>query len=947
MRFWGWILRIVVVALGICLFMLQSEYAKKSILEFFLNQPLKYSSLKVDVQGVRGLFPFQFEVGSMDLKSTEGLVAGLKDVIAVWSVPSLLAGHVKFDVEMKNQLAGEVVYNINKHALFVGLKGDGLVLGNQAALKSVIVDLPELTLVKGTVVAIFHDANMPTTLSMQLEEMVDDRMKVNDILLVGNGIDGKGSAIFYPKQDNWEGNAEVSIKDLAHHQSRFSQDIGGSADINFQKQLGGQLLVDATFKQFHYGRNQIKLLELQHLMKKAKHHKVTLQGQDALINNIPLTHVSASGFLEDYKGKFDIVGRGPKTIAFDAQGTMALSSDDTSAIKVIINRAQLHHQMHQFHIKKPATIVWNENGLRVDQIWLAVGEGALILQELNIENEMIVGNLLINQLPLTILRVFNPDWVASGSLSGKGYVKNTTSRPEVELSVRGKALQWGALDKNSHKSFQKPLSIDLVSEFKMKQGQLNWQIKLGSEQVFQLNTQGILSVEGWYPTQESTLEGMLKGQGDVGMIARILQNGDLISGKASFDLAAKGTINNPKINGHISVTNGVYENAAFGTFIRNIKLQGNAVNDAITFTSITGQDNAKGRVTGHGFIKLTSFFHPEVDLQLQLDKLIVVQNDEISGKASGSLKLQGALFGETNKAAKISGDVVLQPLEIHLEDHVEKVVTIQLLEKKKDGKYETPKEHGQHVEVQRDSVPIPLDIILRSLGNIYIRGYGLDAQWKGEMRALGVLSDPYLVGSLTLVRGKLDLLGKPLKLTEGKIGYTENPKNDPLLAIVGTREVGEITAIMSIDGHASDPKITFSSTPALPQEEVLARLLFGRGVESMSVTQSLLLANALSAFKGKNNLNFTDKIRTAFGLDVLEFKERKPSEGDEYQSATQMVSVGKQITEKVYLSLDQSVSGDSGTSATLQYDVTPSLKIEADVGGDVNAGVGFAWVKKY
>jgi autotransporter translocation and assembly factor TamB len=115
----------------------------------------------------------------------------------------------------------------------------------------------------------------------------------------------------------------------------------------------------------------------------------------------------------------------------------------------------------------------------------------------------------------------------------------------------------------------------------------------------------------------------------------------------------------------------------------------------------------------------------------------------------------------------------------------------------------------------------------------------------------------------------------------------------------------------------------------------------------MSVTQSLLLANALSAFKGKNNLNFTDKIRSAFGLDVLEFKERKAPDGDDFTSASQLVSVGKQISDKVYLSVDQSVSGDGGTTATVQLDMTPSLKIEADVGGDKNTALGFSWVKKY
>ena len=41
------------------------------------------------------------------------------------------------------------------------------------------------------------------------------------------------------------------------------------------------------------------------------------------------------------------------------------------------------------------------------------------------------------------------------------------------------------------------------------------------------------------------------------------------------------------------------------------------------------------------------------------------------------------------------------------------------------------------------------------------------------------------------------------------------------------------------------------------------------------------------------------------------------------------------------------MSGEGGTVAKVQFDVTPTLKIEADVGGDKNSGLGFAWVKKY
>jgi translocation and assembly module TamB len=376
-------------------------------------------------------------------------------------------------------------------------------------------------------------------------------------------------------------------------------------------------------------------------------------------------------------------------------------------------------------------------------------------------------------------------------------------------------------------------------------------------------------------------------------------------------------------------------------------MQGSANNQLLTLSSITGRDNAKGQVTGSGSLKLASLLTPEIDISLKLHKFIFAQNDEITGRGSGTLNFKGVLGSEDAKRAAITGDIIIKPIEIRLEDHTEKMVTIQLLEKKKDGTYQTSKEKQKQVEKERSTVQIPLNIKLTSPEDIFVRGYGFDARWKGDMYAKGTLFDPYLVGDITLVRGKFDLLGKPLKLTEGKISYTEHPKNDPMMAILGSREVGEITAMMRIEGHASKPSITFSSSPALPQEEVLARILFGRGIESISVTQSLMLASALSTFKGKNNLNFTDKIRTAFGLDVLEFKEKKSADDDSFQSSSQQVSVGKQLTDKIYLSLDQSVSGDSGTSATVQLDVTPSLKLEADVGGNTNTGVGFSWVKKY
>lgn len=946
MKFWGWILRIVVVALGICLFMLQSQYAKKTILEYFLNQPVKNSSLNVEVVGVRGLFPFQIEVASLVLRNKEGPIAALHDVQATWSVLDLMMQDIKFFVSMKNQLGGVVIYHINKHALLITLQGDGYNIGQNGLLKSLVIDLPELKLVKGLVIAKVEKEKLPIAITVRLEEVNDDLLLVKDITISGQDMMGEGNGGIYSKQDSWEGDVSLAIKDLSSYSSWFANDIAGSATLTCRKKLNQPFNLNLQLGQFHYNHFSAQLMNLQAEIKESNKHW-TMQSQGVILNNIPLTQLTANGQFDDKQGDFNFTGKGPNNISLYLQGDYLFPLQETSLKEITLNRAELSHPQHQLILSKPVSVKWNEKFVHMPLLIVNARGGSMTIQDFLVNNTVLSGNIIIDRLPLSILSLVYPDTSLVGYLSGKGKLHGTVELPEGELSLDAKELHLGNVSKSQQKKPLYGLNTDVSATLKLSQGLLGWQAKLTSKNMVTLTSQGSLSVHPWFPTQTSSIEGSIKGQADMGLISALIQNGDLIRGQLLVDLTTKGQLQSPTLYGRFSVSNGLYENAAFGTLIRNIVIQGSANNQALTVSNISGRDNAKGQITGSGSLKFASLLSPEIDIRLKLDKFIFAQNDEITGKTTGTLHLQGALGSSDAKRASITGDLIIQPIEIRLEDHTEKMVTIQLLEKKKDGSYQTSKEKQKQVEVEHSTVQIPLDIKLTSPADIFVRGYGFDSQWKGNMWAKGTLFDPYLVGEITLVRGKFDLLGKPLKLTEGRVSYTEHPKNDPLMSIVGSREVSDITASMRIEGHASKPSITFSSSPALPQEEVLARLLFGRGVESMSVTQSLMLANALSSFKGKNNLNFTEKIRSAFGLDVLEFKEKKSEDDDQHQGTSQQVSVGKQLTDKIYLSLDQSVSGDSGTSATLQLDVTPSFKLEADVGGNTNTGVGFSWVKKY
>ena len=88
--------------------------------------------------------------------------------------------------------------------------------------------------------------------------------------------------------------------------------------------------------------------------------------------------------------------------------------------------------------------------------------------------------------------------------------------------------------------------------------------------------------------------------------------------------------------------------------------------------------------------------------------------------------------------------------------------------------------------------------------------------------------------------GTFNLVGKTLDFSDGTIGLDGSGKLDPTLDFTATNITGDTTSTLTIGGYASDPKFTLSSTPPLPQDEILARLLFGRSTSGLGVFPSLI-----------------------------------------------------------------------------------------------------------
>ena len=239
----------------------------------------------------------------------------------------------------------------------------------------------------------------------------------------------------------------------------------------------------------------------------------------------------------------------------------------------------------------------------------------------------------------------------------------------------------------------------------------------------------------------------------------------------------------------------------------------------------------------------------------------------------------------------------------------------------------------------RDGTPrrnegLALDITVRAERRIFVRGRGLDAELGGSLRLTGFTSNVIPAGSFELIRGRLDILGRRLDLTEGTIALEGD--FTPTVRIVATTPTEGGTVSIVVDGPISEPVITFESEAGLPEDEVLAQLLFGRSLDSLTPLQAVRLASAVASLTGRGG-GFLGNLRDNFGLDDLDVTSR--------EDGTVALRAGRYLTENIYS--DVTIDAEGEAEINLNLDVTDSLTARGRLNASGETGIGLFYERDY
>lgn len=406
-----------------------------------------------------------------------------------------------------------------------------------------------------------------------------------------------------------------------------------------------------------------------------------------------------------------------------------------------------------------------------------------------------------------------------------------------------------------------------------------------------------------------------------------------LNGTADYDLQLSGPLALSSLAGRIST-----RDARFTIPNQGLAIEG--ISADITLDQSKAQVSMQGRVVSGGTVQVSGavgLSAPYVAaVQADLSQVQFRDPRLFETSATGTIGLQGPLTG----GAVVSGRLNLGPTELRVPNpsgtsyadlpglqHVNEPPAV----------FKTRANAGM-VASESDGKTaggdFGLDLQIIAIDRIFVRGRGLDAELGGALRLQGSTLNVVPQGRFDLIRGRLDILGKRLNLDEGLISL--QGAFDPYLRFAASTQTGDVTANIAIEGQASAPELTFTSTPELPQDEVLALILFGKEINSISPLQAVRLAAAISTLTGRGG-GLGDSVRKGLAVDDLDVTTTD-------EGATE-ARVGKYLSENIYSEVTADSEGN--TQINLNLNISRSITARGRLGSDGETGLGLFIERDY
>jgi translocation and assembly module TamB len=635
----------------------------------------------------------------------------------------------------------------------------------------------------------------------------------------------------------------------------------------------------------------------------------------------------------DYRG-----GSGHVGLAADGRSGVPFTLAGDAAVSPDLIRVTGQGSIDRIAIKLagPATVQRHGDDYRLTPVTLVLPQGRLELAGTYGKGASLTARL--QDVDVGVLQALAPDLVVGGRASG---VIEATLPSGGALPTGRAQLAIANVTRTSPTTVSEPVDVEVLGALTQGGADVHALVRRRGAVIGRLQARlapiaGAPSEPWLQRLKAAPLSGGLRYDGPAEALWGLSGvAGQTLSGPIAIGADISGRFDRPEIAGVVRAQALRYENASLGARIDDIALDGRFTGDRLEIARLTGKAGS-GTLSGSGYADLSAADGFPVDLRVVMNKAQLARSDGFTAVASGSL----ALTNDRAKGALISGDLSVDQARYEIGSRGSAQAPELTGVRRKGEPLADASAAAPSVAAAGPPSVWKLDIHVHSGDRLFVSGMGLDAEWRSDLRVTGDARRPVVLGDVTLVRGTFEFAGRRLDLSRGLIHLNGSEPPNPTLDLEASATAQDVTATIAVTGTAQAPKIAFTSTPTLPQDEVLSRLLFGTSVTQLSPVQAVQLAAALNALRGGGGLNPLGKLGRLAGIDRLSIVSADTATG---QSTA--VAAGKYITNKIYIEVTEDARGYTATQIEIALD--KALQLLSQVSSFGGSNISLRYIRRY
>jgi len=409
-------------------------------------------------------------------------------------------------------------------------------------------------------------------------------------------------------------------------------------------------------------------------------------------------------------------------------------------------------------------------------------------------------------------------------------------------------------------------------------------------------------------TAPLNLKGQLEMQ-SIRPIAALASRSVTADGSLRLTVTGSGTVAAPRFTGRVEGDSLLFEDVARGVFFRDGTLRASFGDDSLTLSEFTLQ-GGQGELNVRGTFAARAGA-PVMELEWSASELTVMQHPDLRLTVSGAGE-----FEYKQARLSLTGELTADQGRVELRNR-----TFPAL-----GADVVVSGYERNTQIETTTRRADLDMQLDLGTDFTVVGRGLNARMAGRIRLTSSAYEPLTAdGEIRVASGTFEAYGRRLRIEQG-ILFFSGPVNNPGLNIRAMRKNQPVEAGVEVTGTARNPRVLLVSDPEVSDPDKLAWLVLGRQAETGNAQDNQALqSSAVALAAGLGTTPLQQQLTQIVGVDEINFV---PGAG---QSQGGVVAVGKQISDKVYVTQEFGLSA-AGNTLRVSYQLSRRWSLRTESG---------------